>query len=301
MKLCSTNQGSAAQKNHEYDKGFKPGVLNNLVAGFPQIPPCFSSKVYGSTLTATKVSNTTWRWEIMIASNESTCRSRANLMCIVLVPTVRWGLILYSSLELIQNWFWLCPAEQSSPHLSIIIYSLVFWSSPLRSNPLVFEEREFIFLVAQSLYSLHRDDARITCWHLKLSEINLTLSALDSQNSRIIFDTSQPRNHENLTFWKTFFWSLLVFSKLWNLPQQIFRVCQIHCAAFGRADRVKLPSKRRSGIDSPYIQFQMNKIDEQIKFKIKTLLCANISSRVKNEIDFMTLSVSLEVAIGAFK
>lgn len=177
----------------------------------------------------------------------------------------------------------------------------MFWSSPLRSNPLVFEEREFIFLVAQSLYSLHRDDAQITCWHLKLSEINLTLSALDSQNKRIIFDTSQPCNHEKLTFWKTFFWSLLVFSELWNLPQQIFRVCQIHCAAFGRADRVKLPSKRRSGIDSPYIQFQMNKIDEQIKFKIKTLLCANISSRVKNEIDFMTLSVSLEVAIGAFK
>lgn len=45
----------------------------------------------------------------------------------------------------------------------------------------------------------------------------------------------------------------------------------------------------------------MNKINEQMTFKIKTLLCANISSGVKNGIDFMTLNVSLEVPIGAFR
>lgn len=63
MKLCYTNQGSAAQKNHEYDKGFKPRVFNNLVASFSQIPPRFSSKLYGTTHITMKVSHTTWKRE----------------------------------------------------------------------------------------------------------------------------------------------------------------------------------------------------------------------------------------------
>lgn len=77
MNLCFTNQGSTAQKNHEYDKGFKPGVFNNLVAGFSQIPPFFSSKLYGTTHITTKVSNTTWKWETaMNAWKERTCMQR---------------------------------------------------------------------------------------------------------------------------------------------------------------------------------------------------------------------------------
>lgn len=76
-KLCYTNQSSAAQKNHEYDKGFKPGVLNNLVAGFSQIPPCFSSKLFVTNHRATDVSNTTWKWEtIMNVWKECTCTCR---------------------------------------------------------------------------------------------------------------------------------------------------------------------------------------------------------------------------------
>lgn len=108
----------------------------------------------------------------------------------------------------------------------------------------------------------------------------------------LIFLTFQPCNQESLTFWKTLFWSLHVLSKLWNLPQKFFRICQIHCAAFRGAGTVKLPSKIRSGVDSSYIQFQMNKfIHEQIKFKIKTWVCANISNRVSNGMDFVTLKV----------
>lgn len=59
MKLCYTNQGSTAQENHEYNKGFKPGVFNNLVAGFSQIPPGFSSKLYSTAQAAMKVPSTT--------------------------------------------------------------------------------------------------------------------------------------------------------------------------------------------------------------------------------------------------
>lgn len=47
----------------------------------------------------------------------------------------------------------------------------------------------------------------------------------------------------------------------------------------------------------------MNKlIHEQIKLKIKALLCTNITSSVGNEIHFLILKgISLEVPICAFK
>lgn len=68
MKLCYTNQGSTAQKNHEYDKGFKPRMFNNLVAGFSQIPPGFSSKLCSTTQATMKVPNTTWKWETAMSA-----------------------------------------------------------------------------------------------------------------------------------------------------------------------------------------------------------------------------------------
>lgn len=72
--MCYTNQGSTAQKNHEYNKGFKPGVFDNLVAGFSQIPPCFSSKLFGTSHITMKISNTSWKWETtMKVWNECTC------------------------------------------------------------------------------------------------------------------------------------------------------------------------------------------------------------------------------------
>lgn len=147
MKLCSTNQDSAAQKNHEYNKGFKPGVLNNLVAGFPQIPPRFSSKVHSSTLTAMKVSNTTWKWGRMIVSNESTCRSRANLMCVVVMPTVKCGLILYTWVNLK---FILTLSSRSSIHLTSLS---TLWGSGLYHLEAIhwFLGKECLFLQCHNL------------------------------------------------------------------------------------------------------------------------------------------------------
>lgn len=62
-KLCYTNQGSTAQKNHEHDKGFKPRMFNNLVASFSQVPPGFSSKLGSTTQTTRKVPSTAWKGE----------------------------------------------------------------------------------------------------------------------------------------------------------------------------------------------------------------------------------------------
>ena len=36
---ASAHQGSAAEQDHEYDEGFKPGVLHYDEAGFPECPP----------------------------------------------------------------------------------------------------------------------------------------------------------------------------------------------------------------------------------------------------------------------
>lgn len=45
-------QSTAAEKNHEDYEGLKPVVFNNLIAGFPKIPPDFPLSFFYTDLTA---------------------------------------------------------------------------------------------------------------------------------------------------------------------------------------------------------------------------------------------------------
>lgn len=45
-------QSTAAEKNHEDNEGLKPVVFNNLIAGFPKIPPDFPFPIFYTDLTA---------------------------------------------------------------------------------------------------------------------------------------------------------------------------------------------------------------------------------------------------------
>lgn len=59
MCACSY-QGSTAEQDHEDDKGLKPVVFNNQVAGLPQKPPVFPPAMSDGNITALVFGHTLW-------------------------------------------------------------------------------------------------------------------------------------------------------------------------------------------------------------------------------------------------